>query len=164
MKEWLVVRKSDSRIVGWQRSGKATDVPPGDAEKDHVEADLQAYFAAEKALRDSGRDVEIYWQGGALVVAQDQRPRARITFSKGEVNADGQDTVDMTVTALNAQGNTATGFNATRKVTLFGRRLKLTFVNGVAVKTLRFTESGLHSLASNNEIQLETPASLDVVE
>jgi len=165
MKEWLRVRKADGAIVGWQRAGKATSVPAGDAEIDNIEADLQGYFAASAALRADGREEsEAKWDGAKVVTSADTRPTVRVAFSKPEVQADGADSVTLTITALNAQGQPATNFNATRRITLLGRLLKLQFTSGICTKNLTFRESGSYTIASTPQVKIETPVSLDVVE
>ena len=167
-KQWLRVRKSDDRVKGWHRSGKATEIPADTVEVRHVEAtsaDLEEYDTLQQQSVASGRDgTVLYPEAGSLELPVDDRVFARIETDKAEIDADGVDYATLTFSKLNPNATVDTTFNTTRKMELYDRLLKLVFVDGVATKQFKTLDSGTYVIESTTKLRLENPVSIDAVE
>lgn len=165
---WLTIDKATGDVVGWTRSPKAKTIPTDTSQHSFVEVDeakVAEYEAAKMSLADERRLDRPKLVNGQIVVGTDNRPVIDITLNKSSVLADGTDGITATFTALNKQGNTATGFNQTVLFeTLNGRLLSLSFVNGVATKVIKMPVSGNFRIESNDKVKIKSAASIQAVE
>lgn len=160
MAEWLNVRASDGRVVGWQRSSKDEVPPDRDGIVRVAGADkLAAYFEAMRTATNGRVRVKA---DGTVEPEPDTRPIVRIEASATEIQL-GQ-SVTLTFTVVHPDGRTRTNVNGEFKVPAFGRRFLLTVVNGVASKTVTPKESGLYEAGDTDLYRIETPVTVEVVE
>ncbi len=169
MKEWFRVRKSDDRVKGWHRSGKATSVPDDTAEIRHVECnatEIGTYESLQQQAIADGREGYVeYPESGSLQLPTDTRAWVRVETSKSEIDADGVDSMTLTFTKLiSGTANTDTSFNQTVNVEFIERLIKLEFTSGVATKTFKTSKSGTYTFASTPKYKLESPLTITAVD
>lgn len=128
----------------------------------------EAEFIQDKALadsiKDSGRSWQEYteWDGSNFIELADDRAFVRVTSDVAEIELPGSAT--LTFQVLKADGTDNTTFNGVRIYEIFGRLMKLTFSNGVALKTFTPTETGKVEFNSDTSVRLEGPLRITVVE
>lgn len=158
---WFAVRKSDNRILGWVRSSGAT--PADTAEIDYIDANFEAglvlYNQLENEMMAEGREVALFRSGGTIVKPVDTRPVASITADKTVVQADGVDSVTLTVTRVDNPT-----FGGSPRFEFAGKLLQFQFTNGVAVKAVRSRQSGVLTFQSNPRFRVTDPISIEFVE
>jgi hypothetical protein len=158
---WFVIRKPDNRVLGWTRSGGAT--PTDTDEINYVDQQFDAAYALynqlENEMLTEGRDVEIYLQGGTFVKAAETRPLVAISADKTIVDADGIDSVTLTVTRLDNPT-----FSGNPRAQFGDKYLRFDFSNGVATKQVRSRVSGTLIFQSNARFRVEDPITIEFVE
>ena len=169
--QFFTVKKTDRRIVGWQRSGKGTTTPADTAEKEYIvatDADLDQYRSLQSQAAAESRTAVITHTAGVIALEADTRPIFRIVADKSEVDLSVPETVSLTATRIDDVGDTMTGFNASGNMDFITGNdagiVKLNFTAGVAVKVLTPKKSGVLDFTSNNRFKLENPLSITVVE
>lgn len=166
MAQWLTVRKADNVIKGYTRSSKGT-VPPDTLDRKYIsvsDAQLESFFEAQKQSRQTRRSQEeITWDGNAAVLPTDSRVYLEIIPSKTELDADGIDTITLTINKLIANGNIDSTFTATRKLDIINRRIRLSFVGGTATKILRTRSSEPIEIQSNSNVRLKNDVTISPV-
>jgi len=175
--KWFVVENSE--IHGHTESSNALAPPPDEGIRSYPEAtdsDLDEYRAAKNAISLEKRSDLPGWDGNQVVLPPDTRPKIRVTSSRAPdpsqnaiiLDADGADTIDLTFTALNADGTVNTSPNGTKILTLFyeltRRRYKLTFVNGVSTKTIKAKNPGEYLITSYDDLNVESDLLIYAVE
>lgn len=164
---WFTVRDSDDVVLGWVRSQGAT---PANANglsyfDQNFDAGLALYNQLENELIADGRGVagNIVRQGATLVKVADGRPAVDVAADKTVVDADGVDSVTLTVTrtdnATFTGSRTATFTDDNRT-----RRIKFDFTLGVATKVLTSTVSGTLSFRSNSRFKVNDPIDIEFVD
>ncbi len=166
---WLVVDKVTDRVIGYTRSGKAIAPPPDNVNHRHVgvnESEFATYQFLTEQARQEQRDEEISHNvgTGAVTLAADTRPIFEVIADKVEIVADGIDEVTLTITKKLLGGSTHIGFNTNIKTRLFERLVRLTFVNGIAIKTFKTTVGDTYRLDSNPRYKLIDSIEIDAVE
>lgn len=158
MAQWLVV--NNGSITGTGAVLGSMPTPPDGLT--YVEADdalMAAYRAACQALRDDRRNGDNYpdlplvlptWNGSAVGLPADTRPKFRVTSSKAVIAADNVDFTTITVTLIDDYGGNAVTAYTANDVLLKTTNyvFKVNFVNGVAqfnFKTDKPQEWVLHS-------------------
>ncbi len=168
MIQWLVIRKSDRRIQGWHRSGKGTVVPVSpDPDLEHIEADeakLNAYFAAEQALGQESRAPEIFDDlVTGIKTNADTRPIVSLQVDKTEAAVG--EAITLTITRLRPSDlQPMVSFTGQVKLRMLDKILRCDFTAGVCVKVLAFPVSGDFVLRSTQQVKVNAPVSIEVVE
>jgi len=159
MAQFLIIKKATNEIVGYQ-SGGAT-IPPDTDERQHLEADdamMALWRSTKTAMKVAAQGGAPQWSGTTIIRPADTRPYLRIESDKAEIAADGIDSTTVTVTVLNDDGTTKTGFDADRLFTTeSGRVWKLSFTRGVATKVFRTKTSGTFDVVNTMDFRLEKP-------
>jgi hypothetical protein len=158
---WFTIRKSDDRVLGWVRSSGAT--PADTAELRYISQQfdqaLALYNQLENEMLAEGREVEIFLQDATFVKAAETRPLVSIEANKTIVDADGVDSVILTVTRLDNPT-----FSGNPRVQFGDKYLRFDFTNGVATKTVRSRTSGILTFANNPRFRVQDPISIEFVE
>jgi len=167
----IAVHTSNNRISSINNN--ATVAPPDTAELFYIVLN-DTEFAD---LRDLGEQAKadglspsqaITWDGNAFVLAPDTRPFVRISSSIAGVQMDADGVIavpaQLTIQALNPDGTDNNGVNNTLDAVIFNRLMRLTFVNGEAIKDFKPTATGVIRTGSNNETRLQAELELTVVE
>lgn len=165
--QWFTVRKSDRRIKGWQRSGKAVTPPADTADLEYIvatDADLAQYGDLQRQAIDDGRSSQVNHVGGVLQLPADTRPLFRVEVDRTEVDISLAETVALTITRINPDGTTITGFNASVRYEILDKILKFVFVNGVVSRTFAPKDSGEVLFQSTPKFKLEGPVTVTFVE
>ena len=156
------------RLLGWTIGPGA--LPNNTANRQYIEATPtreSAVNARTAQAKSEERDAVILYDSVADVfsLAPDSRPFFRVTTDKTQIAADGIDTATVTVTSLLPDATTNTSLNGPVILsTQSGRRFLLNFVDGVAVKQFKTTQSGEFDVTSTNEYKLEAPMAIVAVE
>lgn len=161
----IATNVSDGRISSIMQS--ATVAPPDTAEIEyHLLDDTE--FAALKELGEQLRadglnpTTHVLWDGITFIAAPDTRPYVDITSDVVEIEL--PLAANLTFQILKLDGTDNTTFNGNRIAWIFGRLMKLTFLDGVASKTFTPIETGYYDLASQADVRIKTPLRITVVE
>lgn len=171
MKQWLTIGVADSRVIGWQRSSIATEVPPDTADtlfKEATDADVTTLGILQAQSRADGRDGTVIYTNSVLSLPPDARPILRVSPDKTQVAVGPPDSVTFAISVVDANGNVVTAFNGSDvfRIDYAGRTrvIKVDFTNGVGTKVMTFDVSGDLLLRSSDRFKLESPVEITVYE
>ena len=161
----IATNVSDGRISSIMQS--ATEVPADTAEIEYHllnDAEFDALRALGEQLRVDGLNpmTDAVWDGAAFIAVPDTRPFVDVTSDIAEIELPGS--ANLTFQVLKPDGTNNTTFSGTRIASIFGRLMKMTFVDGVAPKAFAPTESGHYDLASQADVKIKTPLRVTAVE
>ncbi len=165
--QWFEVQKADRRVMGWNRSGKAVSILADTAELEFIvatDADLEQFVDLEKQARADGREASVAHISGVLQLLPDTRPLFRVEADKTEVDISAAESVSLTVTRINTDGTTKTGFDSTIRYEIFDKILKFVFVSGVSARTFDPKKSGKVVFQSSTKFKLESSLTITFVE
>lgn len=161
----IAINTSDGHISSIMQS--ATEAPVDTAEIAYIlldDAEFDALRALGEQVRADGLSpmTDVMWDGSVFVAAPDVRPYVDVTSDVAEIEMPGSAT--LTFQVLKPDGTDNTAFNGSRIAQIFGRLMKLTFTNGVAVKGFSPIETDYYDLRSNADVRIKTPLRITVVE
>lgn len=157
--QWLVIDTATQSVLGWTRSGKATEMPQAPEGRSFVEATDEMIQAVEDARRDAaGRGVHPILTDKGVGLPPDTRPRIRIEADRSSAEV-GE---DVTLTATMLDNPRFTGSQVVEG--LGGRLLRFNFVDGVATRVIKLQASGRFEIASTRDVVLESKLDLTGVE
>jgi len=165
--QWFTIDKATNAVRGWHRSSAATALPTDTATEKYVaatDANLKQYSDLQAQSLAANRDGTVEMVNGALQLPADTRPYFRVVADQTSVAVGA--TVNVTVTALNPDGTTNTALTGMSLIlkTANGRKWKLDFTNGVAIKTFTPVDSGDYNVESSTDYRVEAPMHIEVYE
>lgn len=164
--QFLVISEATGEITGYQ-SGGSSPPPDGNGKRYVVasDAEMEAWRRASGLMRQARRKGAPIWVDASreVVIPPDMRPAFRVSTNGAIMDVSDQTPTEITVTAIDEGGALDPRSGS---VTLIAgeRRIRVDYVDGVGVKQITSSASGVWSIESTPDIRIESPAQIEAVE